>query len=153
MNFKEFLIQESKDRHAVLAFGRLQPPTTGHEVLVNKVKEVAKQHNAEHHIVLSHSNDAKSNPLTPQQKVRHAKRFFPGTNITTSDKEAPNFLTQASKLHKSGVTHLHMVAGSDRIPEYKKVLKKYNGTHEGALFNFKKIEVHFYFNFINNVIR
>ena len=142
MNFKEFLIQESKDRHAVLAFGRLQPPTTGHEVLVNKVKEVAKQHNAEHHIVLSHSNDAKSNPLTPQQKVRHAKRFFPGTNITTSDKEAPNFLTQASKLHKSGVTHLHMVAGSDRIPEYKKVLKKYNGTHEGALFNFKKIEVH-----------
>jgi len=142
MKFKEFLIQESKDRHAVLAFGRLQPPTTGHEVLVNKVKEVAKQHNAEHHIVLSHSNDAKQNPLTPQQKVKHAKRFFPGTNITTSDKEAPNFLTQASKLHKSGVTHLHMIAGSDRVPEYKKVLKKSNGTHEGALFNFKKIEVH-----------
>ena len=142
MKFKEFLIQESKDRHAVLAFGRLQPPTTGHEVLVNKVKEVAKQHNAEHHIVLSHSNDPKQNPLTPQQKVKHAKRFFPGTNITTTDKEAPNFLTQAAKLHKSGVTHLHMIAGSDRTSEYKKVLKKYNGTHEGALFNFKKIEVH-----------
>jgi len=142
MKFKEFLIQESKDRHAVLAFGRLQPPTTGHEVLVNKVKEVAKQHNAEHHIVLSHSNDPKQNPLTPQQKVKHAKRFFPDTNITTSDKEHPNFLTQAAKLHKSGVSHFHMVAGSDRISEYKKVLKKYNGTHEGALFNFKKIEVH-----------
>ena len=142
MKFKEFLIQESKDRHAVLAFGRLQPPTTGHEVLVNKVKELAKQHNAEHHIVLSHSNDPKQNPLTPQQKVKHAKRFFPDTNITTSDKEHPNFLTQAAKLHKSGVSHFHMVAGSDRISEYKKVLKKYNGTHEGALFNFKKIEVH-----------
>jgi nicotinamide mononucleotide adenylyltransferase len=142
MKFKEFLIQESKDRHAVLAFGRFQPPTTGHFLVVNKVKEVAKQHNAEHHIVLSHSNDPKQNPLTPQQKVKHAKRFFPGTNITTSDKEAPNFLTQAAKLHKSGVTHLHMIAGSDRVPEYKKVLKKYNGTHEGALFNFKKIEVH-----------
>lgn len=142
MNFKDFLIKESKDRHAVLAFGRLQPPTTGHEVLVNKVKEVAKQHGAEHHIVLSHSNDPKSNPLTAKQKVRHAKRFFPNTNIRTSDKEAPNFLTQAAKLHKTGVTHLHMVAGSDRTPEYKRVLKKYNGTHEGALFNFKKIEVH-----------
>lgn len=142
MNFKDFLIKESKDRHAVLAFGRLQPPTTGHEVLVNKVKEVAKQHGAEHHIVLSHSNDPKSNPLTAKQKVRHAKRFFPNTNIKTSDKEAPNFLTQAAKLHKTGVTHLHMVAGSDRTPEYKRVLKKYNGTHEGALFNFKKIEVH-----------
>ncbi len=142
MKFKDFLIKESKDRHAVLAFGRLQPPTTGHEVLVNKVKELSKQHNAQHHIVLSHSNDPKSNPLTAKQKVKHAKRFFPGTNITTSDKEHPNFLTQASKLHKSGVTHLHMVAGSDRIPEYKRILKKYNGTHEGALFNFKKIDVH-----------
>jgi dephospho-CoA kinase len=92
--------------------------------------------------VLSHSNDPKSNPLTAKQKVKHAKRFFPGVNIRTSDKEAPNFLTQAAKLHKSGVTHFHMVAGSDRIPEYKRILKKYNGTHEGALFNFKKIEVH-----------
>lgn len=142
MKFKDFLIKESKDRHAVLAFGRLQPPTTGHEVLVNKVKEVAKQHGAEHHIVLSHSNDPKSNPLSAKQKVKHAKRFFPGTNITTSDKEHPNFLTQAARLHKTGVTHLHMVAGSDRIPEYKRILKKYNGTHEGALFNFKKIDVH-----------
>ena len=51
MNFKEFLIQESKDRHAVLAFGRLQPPTTGHEVLVNKVKEVA---NLKRNLELSH---------------------------------------------------------------------------------------------------
>ncbi len=142
MKFIDFLIKESKDKHAVLAFGRLQPPTTGHEVLVNKVKEVAKQHGAKHHIVLSHSNDPKSNPLTSKQKVKHAKRFFPDTNITTSDKEHPNFLTQAAKLHKTGVTHLHMVAGSDRTPEYKRVLKKYNGTHEGALFNFKKIEIH-----------
>jgi len=142
MKFIDFLIKESKDRHAVLAFGRFQPPTTGHEVLVNKVKEVAKQHNAEHHIVLSHSNDPKSNPLTAKQKVKHAKRFFPNTNIRTSNKEHPNFLTQAAKLHKSGVTHLHMVAGSDRIPEYKRVLKKYNGSHESALFNFKNIQIH-----------
>lgn len=142
MKFIDFLIKESKDKHAVLAFGRFQPPTTGHEVLVNKVKEVAKQHSAEHHIVLSHSNDPKSNPLTAKQKVKHAKRFFPNTNIHTSNKEHPNFLTQAAKLHKSGVTHLHMVAGSDRIPEYKRVLKKYNGSHESALFNFKNIQIH-----------
>lgn len=141
MNFKEF-IQESKDKHAVLAFGRLQPPTTGHEAVVNKVKSVARQHNASHHVVLSHSNDPKQNPLTAKQKVKHAKRFFPNTNITHSTKEHPNFLKQAEKLHKSGVTHLHMVAGSDRTGEYHKILHKYNGTHKGALFNFKHIKVH-----------
>ena len=141
MKFKEF-IQESKDRHAVLAFGRFQPPTTGHEAVVNKVKSVARQHNASHHVVLSHSNDPKQNPLTAKQKVKHAKRFFPNTNITHSTKEHPNFLKQAEKLHKSGVTHLHMVAGSDRTGEYHKILHKYNGTHKGALFNFKHIKVH-----------
>jgi hypothetical protein len=142
MRFKDFLLKEGKEKHAVLAFGRMSPPTTGHEVLVNKVKDVAKQHGASHHVVLSHTQDSKKNPLSTADKLKHARRFFPNTNITASNKEAPNFLEQAAKLHKKGVTHLHMVAGSDRIPEYKQILQKYNGTHEGALFNFKQIHVH-----------
>ena len=141
MKFKEF-IQESKENHAVLAFGRMNPPTSGHLKLVDKVKEIAKEHGASHHVVLSHSQDKAKNPLSAEAKVKHAKRFFPKTNITVSDKEHPNFLTQAQKLHKQGVTHLHMVAGSDRVGEYHKLLHKYNGTHEGALFNFKHIKVH-----------
>lgn len=141
MKFREF-ITENKEKHAVMAFGRMNPPTTGHEVLVHKVKSVAKNVGGSHHIVLSHSQDAAKNPLTSAQKVKHAKRFFPDTNISVATKEEPNFLTQAAKLHKQGVTHLHMVAGSDRVAEYHKLLHKYNGTHEGALFNFKKITLH-----------
>ena len=141
MKFREF-ITENKEKHAVMAFGRMNPPTTGHEVLVHKVKSVANQVGGSHHIVLSHSQDAAKNPLTSAQKVKHAKRFFPDTNISVATKEEPNFLTQAAKLHKQGVTHLHMVAGSDRVAEYHKLLHKYNGTHEGALFNFKKITLH-----------
>jgi predicted kinase len=142
MNFKDFLTEKT-EKHGVLAFGRMSPPTIGHEVLVNKVKDVAKAFKGSHHIVLSHTNDPKKNPLTPQQKLKHAKRFFPGTNITVSTPDAPNFLAQASKLHKSGVTHLHMVAGSDRVDEYYKLLHKYNGV-KGAhgQFNFKHIKVH-----------
>ncbi len=137
MRYKDF-IRENKEKHAVLAFGRFNPPTIGHGAVVDKVKQLAKQNNASHHVVLSHTQDKAKNPLSAEQKLKHAKRMFPNTNFSTSDKEAPNFLTQAQKLHASGVTHLHMVAGSDRIPEYKKLLNKYNGTHEGALFNFKK---------------
>ena len=141
MKFREF-ITENKEKHAVMAFGRMNPPTTGHEVLVNKVKSVAKNVGGSHHIILSHTQDAAKNPLTPAQKVKHAKRFFPDTNISVATKDEPNFLTQAAKLHKQGVTHLHMVAGADRVAEYQKLLHKYNGTHEGALFNFKKITLH-----------
>ena len=141
MKFREF-IQEQKEKHAVLAFGRMNPPTTGHAKLVDKVKEVAKSVGGSHHVVLSHSQDPKKNPLSAKDKLKHAKRFFPDTNLSTSNKEHPTFLDQAAKLHKSGVTHLHMVAGSDRTEEYKKKLAQYNGTHEGALFNYKKITVH-----------
>jgi dephospho-CoA kinase len=142
MKLKEFLLKEEKEKHAVLAFGRMNPPTTGHGVLVDKVKEIAKQHKATHHVVLSHSQDKAKNPLSPSQKLTHARRFFPGTNVTVASKEHPTFLHHAAELHKKGVTHLHMVAGSDRVDEYKKKLAQYNGTHKGALYNFKHIEVH-----------
>lgn len=141
MKFLDYL-EEQKEKHAVLAFGRMSPPTTGHEVLVNKVKDVAKTFGGSHHVVLSHSQDKAKNPLAPEQKLKHAQRFFPKTNLSVSTKEEPNFLTQAAKLHKQGVTHLHMVAGSDRTDEYYKLLHKYNGTHKGALFNFRHIKVH-----------
>ena len=141
MNFKDFL-EEQKEKHAVLAFGRMNPITSGHEKLVNKVKDVAREVGGSHHIVLSHSQDAKKNPLSAEQKVKHAKRAFPGTNFSSSSKESPNFLTQAGDLHKKGVTHLHVVGGSDRVKEFHDTLHRYNGTHKGALFNFKKITVH-----------
>lgn len=129
------------ERPVVMAFGRMNPPTIGHEKLVNHVKNIARDYNAPHHIIISHSTDSKKNPLEVTKKVKHAKRFFPGTNIYSSSKEAPSFIQHASKLYHSGHDHLVMVAGSDRVDEYEKTLNRYNGPHEGALFNFKKIEV------------
>lgn len=142
---KKFLekIQEDAATHTpvVLAFGRMNPPTIGHEKLVNRVKEIANDYKAPHHIVISHSVDTKKNPLDVASKVKHAKRFFPGANIESSSKEKPTFLQHAAALHAAGHDHLVMVAGSDRIPEYEEKLKKYNGEGPGKLFNFKKIEV------------
>ena len=42
MKFRDF-IQESTEKHGVMAFGRMNPPTTGHAKLVDKVKEVAQK--------------------------------------------------------------------------------------------------------------
>lgn len=137
-NFQEYLTESSKElKPVVFAFGRMNPPTTGHAKLVDKVHELAKKHNAHHEVVLSHSNDPKKNPLSPEQKVKHARRFFPGTNITTSSKERPNFISHARRLSDAGHKHLIMVAGSDRVKEYKDTLNKYNGKE----FHFDKIDV------------
>jgi hypothetical protein len=142
MKFRDFL-QEQKEKHAVMAFGRMNPITVGHEKLVNKVKDIADKVGGTAHIVVSHSQDSKKNPLTSAQKVKHAKRAFPGVNVSASSPDAPNFLAQAAKLHKQGVTHLHMVGGQDRVGEFHKLLHKYNGVKgPHGSYNFKKIEVH-----------
>jgi hypothetical protein len=142
-SFLDVIQEEQKtENHHVMTFGRMNPPTTGHLKLIDKVKEVASKHNAGHSVVVSHSQDAKKNPLSGSQKVKHLQRYSPGTNFKTSTKEHPTFLHHAAELHKSGVTHLHMVVGSDRVKEMKEKLHKYNGTHKGALYNFKKITVH-----------
>jgi predicted kinase len=141
MKFRDFL-REQKEKSAVLAFGRMNPITNGHEKLVNKVKKVAKEAGASHHIVLSHSQDPKKNPLSAAQKLKHAKNAFPGTNFVAASKNSPTFFDHAEKLHKQGVTDFHMVGGSDRTGEFARLLRKYNGTHEGARFNFKTITVH-----------
>lgn len=144
MKFLDFIDENlsKKDKHAVLSFGRLNPITKGHEKVVNKTKQIARQVGGTHHVVLSHSQDKNKNPLSAADKLKHAKRAFPNTNLSTSDKKNPNYLQQAAKLHKKGVSHLHVVAGSDRVSEFKNTLSKYNGTHSKALYNFRKITVH-----------
>ena len=134
--------KETGESHHVMSFGRMNPPTTGHLKLIDKVKEVAKKQGAEHSVVVSHSQDTKKNPLSAAQKLKHLKRYSPNTNFEASSKEKPTFLQHAAALHKKGVTHLHMVVGSDRVKEMHDKLHQYNGTHPGALYHFKKITVH-----------
>lgn len=139
------LVEETKqgEKHHVMTFGRMNPPTTGHLKLIDKVKEVADKHNATHSVIVSHSQDSKKNPLSGESKVKHLKRYAPGTNIETSSKEKPSIFHHAAEAHKKGVTHLHVVVGSDRVKEFKDSLNKYNGVKgKHGHYDFKKITVH-----------
>lgn len=147
IKFKQFLsfFTEEKEKHAVLAYGRMNPPTSGHLKVIHKVQEIAKSVGGEHHIVVSHSKDPAKNPLTAEQKLKHLKRYAPDANIKASDKDKPTIFHHAADLHKKGVTHLHVVAGSDRVEEFKKKLNDYNGKPDKSgkvPFHFKKITVH-----------
>lgn len=143
-------INEAKEQHGVFTFGRFNPPTVGHEKLIHATEKVAAEHKVPAHIIASHSDNTSSskatrvkNPVPLAAKVGYLKKVAaPTSKVSHSDSEHPSLLDQAEKLHKQGVTHLHMVAGEDRVGEYHKLLHKYNGTHEGARFNFKHIEVH-----------
>jgi nicotinamide mononucleotide adenylyltransferase len=143
-SFLEIIEEETgKEKHAVMAFGRMNPPTTGHLKLIDKVREVASKHKTKPTVVVSHSQDAKKNPLSGDQKVKHLKRYSPGTHFETSSKEHPTIMHHAAKLHAQGADHLHVIAGSDRVKEMHSLLHKYNGVKAGhGHYNFKKITVH-----------
>lgn len=129
------LVKELPSKKVVFAFGRFQPPTTGHELLVNAVKKLAGA-TADHVIYASKTEDKKSNPLPVARKVYFLKRMFPKTNFIAASAEVRTFIEAAKELNKK-YKNLVMVAGSDRINEYDKILNKYNGTE----FNFDTIEV------------
>lgn len=149
LNFKEYL-KEDKDelghgseKHHVIAFGRMNPPTAGHMQVINKVHDVADKQKAGHTVVTSHSQDKKKNPLTASQKIKHLKRYSPKTNFKSSSSEHPTLLHHLAAMHKNGVTHAHIVVGSDRVKDMKSLATKYNGQKSShGHYNFKKITVH-----------
>jgi len=134
--------QEATKKPVVMAFGRMNPPTTGHLKLIDKVKSTAEKMGAKHTVVVSHSQDSKKNPLSTEQKIKHLKRYSPGTHFEAASKDQPTILHHASRLHTAGHDHLVVVGGSDRVKEMHDLLHKYNGVEgKHGHFNFKKIEV------------
>lgn len=119
----------------VFAFGRMNPPTNGHGKLITKVKRMAQQMRADHLVIASHSQDKVKNPLDANTKLKHLKAMFPNTNIIASDRSAPSFIAQLKKV-SGKYDNVIMVAGSDRVPHFQKLLDQYNGKD----FTFKSVK-------------
>lgn len=146
MDFKQYIKEKdekSEDQTAVMAFGRFNPPTVGHEQLIQKVHSVAKEHKGTAHIVASHSQGTMKDPLPQDKKLNYLHSISPGgVEVSGSSKEAPSIFHVASRLHNEGNKHLVIVAGSDRVDEYKTNLEKYNGVQgKHGYYNFKSIKV------------
>lgn len=143
LNFSNYFLTEKDNTTEVTTFMRTNPMTIAHEGLVNHVKRLATDLDAGHSIVLSHTHDGDKNPLTPEQKLRHAKLAFPGANVSVSSPESPSLLHHVSNLYKKGVRNLHVVVGDDRVDQFRNLLQKYNGQEKDhGYYNFDNITVH-----------
>ncbi len=131
---------EQRDGNSVaFTFGRFNPPTIGHEKLINKV---AQQPTDKYFIYLSRSQDKNKNPLTPRDKLDVMKKMFPkhARNIVINPTNM--VLDLATDLYNKGFTKVTMVAGSDRVREFEGILKRYNDKrNRHGYYNFDKIEV------------
>ena len=126
-------VNEQSRGGVVLAFGRMNPPTVGHEKLANKILAVAKQYGAKPMLFLSHSQDKKKNPLDYADKIRFAKKAF-GAMVQSSPAKT---LIDVAKLVQVHYKDLYVIAGADRVTEFETLLNKYNGKE----FNFDSIKV------------
>ena len=112
---------------AVFTFGRFNPPTTGHELLINKVKEYAGSN--DYYVFPSHTVDNKGkNPLDPEEKVGFMKEMFPSHKSSiVYEKDIKDAIKALKWLEEKGYTDAIFVVGSDRVPAFQ-FIKKYNGT-------------------------
>ena len=117
----------------VVNFGRMNPPTIGHEKLANVVKDTAKKFNGEPRLYLSHSQDNKKNPLDYNTKMSLVQKAFG----IAKKSPAKNIIGVAQETEKEGFDTFVVVVGSDRYTEFKTLLNKYNGRD----YNFDKIVV------------
>lgn len=126
-------LKEASARRVVVTFGRMNPPTIGHEKLINKVKEVARKLGAKAEVYLSHSQDAKKNPLTYDDKVMIAKQAF-GPIV---QKAVAKTIIEVMKALDNRYDDVTLVVGADRVNEFETLLNKYNNKE----FTFNTISV------------
>jgi hypothetical protein len=134
-------LTEAKET-VVFGFGRFNPPTTGHEKLIEKVASVAKGN--PFFIYPSHTTGPKD-PLPHAKKVAWMRKMFPKykKNII-ADNNAKTAIHIAEKLYRDGYKNLIMVAGSDRLKEFDTLLQRYNDAPDkkgNQLFKFDSVKV------------
>ena len=138
---KTFL--EARGDTAVFTFGRFNPPTTGHEKLIDALaKEQGKNPGSLMYVYPSHSQNAKKDPLPHNKKVAYMKKMFPKYKRNIKVSRARNVFDIAVELHNRGHKAVVMVVGSDRVEEFDNLLNKYNG-EEGrhGFYGFDDIKV------------
>ena len=113
-------------KHVAFAFGRFNPPTVGHKKLIDTVVDASD--GGDFYIFTSQSQDPDKNPLDYQTKVNFLKKLFPDIqDKIVYDVSIKNVLQAADKLKASGYTAATFVCGSDRVPEFTKLLNTWNG--------------------------
>ena len=127
----------AEDKHIVFSYGRMNPPTAGHSKVVDKVKSHADKIGANHAVIVSHSQNNKTDPLHHEHKKEYLRHVHPDVNFEHSTKEHPHFLAQLKKFNQEGHSHATMVVGSDRVKQFKALAHKYNGKE----YNYKKINI------------
>ena len=118
-------------------FGRFNPPTVGHEKLMDTISKTAGE-GGQYRVYPSRSQDAKKNPLDPREKIDYMRKMFPKhANAIVDDENTRTIFDVLKGAHAKGFKTVNVVVGSDRVKEFENLANKYNG----QLYDFDKINI------------
>lgn len=122
-----------------IAFGRFNPPTIGHQQLMDVAANAAAgDKDGQYLIFPSRSQDKKKNPLDPDTKIGYMQKFYPqhAGNIV-NDPNTKTIFDVLKMAHNNGYAGVRIVGGADRVKEFEKLSNQYNN----QLYQFDNIEV------------
>lgn len=116
-------------KRVVVTWGRLNPPTIGHQKLIEKTAKFARRWGADYYIFATHTVDKKKNPLKSDKKVEWMKKMFPThADHIIYDPSINVIEKMLIYIQDMGYDEIAWVAGSDRVPEYRvRWAETYNG--------------------------
>ena len=118
-----------------VVFGRFNPPTIGHQKLLDKAKKAAGK--GALRIYPSRSQDAKKNPLDTDTKYDVMQKMFPShADSMVNDPNSKTIFDVLKKAYGDGYSNVNIVVGGDRVKEFDKLATEYNG----KLYNFNSVK-------------
>lgn len=137
MKLRELFEQSGKT--VAVTFGRLNPPTIGHQKLVNAV---LKQEADAHFLFVSQSQMTSgknkkrlANPLPFDTKLGFIQQAFP--NIKIGNTSISTAIGMLQYLENQGFDNVIFVGGADRVADFTELFNKQNGID----YNLKSIKV------------
>lgn len=108
-------------KQVIFTTGRMNPPTKGHEKLIEVAKGLADKEKCDYRFFVTRSHDNKKNPLTVEQKLGFLKEFFPNTDFHS----CVNAFTACREMAEAGYERAVLVVGEDRDGELIAGLRNY----------------------------
>ena len=128
---------------AVFAFGRFNPPTIGHEKLINAVIATNQREGGTAYIYGSHSQDSRKNPLSHSEKMGYLQKMFPRIKKSIQTKAKERNVLQIAHTLNEKYDKLILVVGSDRVDDFTSLLNSYNGIKsKHGFYEYKEIKVY-----------
>ena len=125
-------------KKVVFTWGRFNPPTIGHKLVMEAGAKAAKSRGADYIILASKTESpTNKNPLTFKDKIKFLKLSFPKYKKFINSDPNLNTLIRVMQFLDKSYDEATIVVGSDRKADFLKLLNRYNGQE----YNFDKIDV------------